>query len=322
MKLVNDNSNIGFDKNTIITIGTFDGVHLGHQKIINKLIEDAKKNRYRSVLITFEPHPREIVGRGPTKLLTTLDERIEILSKYDIDIIYVINFTYEFSRLHYYDFYEEYIHDKIGVSEVIVGYDHMFGRDREATFDQLIELSKKFDFIVRRVKPVLIDGKIVSSSIIREIIFRGDVCLAEKYLSRFYSIRGAVVKGDGRGRLLGFPTANIEPISDKKLVPAEGVYFVNLKLENNFYYGMLNIGTRPTFNNERKKVIEVNIFDFEDDVYSSKIDIYFLRRLRSEIKFNKKEELIEQLNKDKIQCENYIKEINKKIGKEKQYAVN
>lgn len=322
MKLFKDIAEIVYDKNTIITIGTFDGVHLGHQKIINKLIENAKKNNYRSILITFEPHPREIVGRGPTKLLTTLDERIEILSGYNIDIVFVINFTYEFSRLHYNDFYKEYIHDKIGVSEVIVGYDHMFGRDREATFEQLMELSKKYRFKVNRVKPVSVNGKIVSSSIIREIIFRGDVSLAEKYLGRFYSIKGTIVKGDGRGKLLGFPTANIEPISDKKLIPAEGVYFVKLYLNNKTYFGMLNIGTRPTFNIERKKVIEVNIFDFEDDVYSYEIDVYFLHRLRSEVKFNTKEELIKQLKKDKIECENYIKEINNKTGKEKHYAVN
>ncbi|RCK76552.1 MAG: Riboflavin kinase [Ignavibacteriae bacterium] len=311
MQLIKNGSEINFDKNTIITIGTFDGVHIGHQKILNQLIEDSRNKKYRSVLITFDPHPREIVGRGPTKLLTTLEERIEILSTFDLDYVYIINFTYEFSRLHYYDFYREYIHDKIGVKEVIVGYDHMFGRDREATFEQLKELANKFDFKVKRIKPVSVDGQIVSSSKIREIIFRGDVCLAEKYLGRFYSVKGLVVEGDGRGKLLGFPTANIQPLSDKKLIPAEGVYFVKIKLQNKFYYGMLNIGVRPTFEIERKKVIEVNIFNFEGEIYSNEVDLYFLRRLRSEIKFNSKEELIEQLKKDKLQCEKYIKEINK-----------
>ncbi len=311
MQLIKSSSEINFDKNTIITIGTFDGVHIGHQKIINQLIEDSKNKKYRSLLITFDPHPREVVGRGPTKLLTTLEERIEILSKFNIDYIYIINFTYEFSRLHYYDFYKEYIHDKIGVKEVIIGYDHMFGRDREATFEELKELGSKFDFTVKRLRPVSVDGQVVSSSMIREIIFRGDVCKAEKFLGRFYSIKGFVVEGDGRGKLLGFPTANIKPLSEKKLIPAEGVYFVQIKLQNKFYYGMLNIGVRPTFDVERKKVIEVHIFDFDYEIYADEIDLYFIRRLRSEIKFNSKEELIEQLKKDKLQCERYIKEINK-----------
>lgn len=311
MQLIKSSSEINFDKNTIITIGTFDGVHIGHQKIINQLIEDSKNKKYRSLLITFDPHPREVVGRGPTKLLTTLEERIEILSKFNIDYIYIINFTYEFSRLHYYDFYKEYIHDKIGVKEVIIGYDHMFGRDREATFEELEELGSKFDFTVKRLRPVSVDGQVVSSSMIREIIFRGDVCKAEKFLGRFYSIKGFVVEGDGRGKLLGFPTANIKPLSEKKLIPAEGVYFVQIKLQNKFYYGMLNIGVRPTFDVERKKVIEVHIFDFDYEIYADEIDLYFIRRLRSEIKFNSKEELIEQLKKDKLQCERYIKGINK-----------
>ena len=309
MQINKNTSEINFDKNTIITIGTFDGVHLGHQRIINELIEEAKDKLYRSVLITFEPHPREVVGRGPTKLLTTLEERLELLSKFNLDFVLVINFTYEFSRLHYDEFYTKYIHDKIGLQEVIVGYDHMFGRDREATLEQLKELGEKFKFKVRRIKPVTIDGQVVSSSLIREIIFRGDVCLAEKYLGRFYLLKGIVVGGDGRGKILGFPTANIEPLSDKKLIPAEGVYFVSVKINNDNYYGMLNIGVRPTFATEQKKVIEVNIFNFDGDIYGKKVDLYFHRRLRSEIKFDSKEDLIKQLEKDRTQCEKYIKEI-------------
>lgn len=311
MQLVSSNSKISYDKNTIITIGTFDGVHLGHQKIINAMIDEAKKRSLRSVLITFDPHPREVVGRGPTKLLTTLDERVELLSEYPLDYIYVIGFTFEFSRLPYDEFYKNYIHDKIGVKEVIVGHNHMFGRDREAAFEQLKELGKRFDFEVRMINAVMVGDETVSSSKIRDIIFRGDVCRAEKYLGRFYSMKGFVVEGDGRGKALGYPTANIKPISEKKLIPAEGVYFVSAIINEKSYFGMMNIGIRPTFNTEHKKVIEVHLFDFNKEVYGKEIKILFHNRLRSEKKFVTESELIEQLKLDKSKCEEYIQAINK-----------
>jgi riboflavin kinase/FMN adenylyltransferase len=310
MQVARSLDEIAYDGNTVVTVGTFDGIHLGHQKIINELIARSKSRNGRSVLITFDPHPREVVGRGPTKLLTTIDERLHLLSQNQIDIIFIINFTFEFSRLPYDEFYKDYIYDKIGISEVIVGSDHMFGRDREANINQLIALGKRSGFVVDSIPPVTVDGVVVSSSRIRDIIMRGDVKLAEKYLGRQYSLKGKVVNGDGRGKSIGFPTANVQPLSYNKLIPAEGVYFVSVNLEEQKYYGMLNIGSRPTFTADTQKIIEVHLFDFKKNIYDEMLTVKFHRRIRSEIKFESKEELVTQLMKDKQECKIYVSELN------------
>ncbi len=302
---------IPYDRNSVITVGTFDGIHLGHQKIINELIIRSKSRNGRSILITFDPHPREIAGRGPTKLLTTIEERLHHLAQSEIDIIFIIKFTFEFSRLSYDEFYKNYIYDKIGMSEVIVGYDHMFGKDREANITQLINLGKRLEFMVDSISPVTVEGVVVSSSRIRDIVMRGDVKLAEKYLGRQYSLEGKVVNGDGRGKSIGFPTANIQPLSNNKLIPAEGVYFVHVNLEEQKYYGMLNIGCRPTFTADIQKIIEVHLFEFKNNIYDKMLTINFHRRIRSEIKFKSKEELAAQLKNDEQECKIYISELNK-----------
>ncbi len=312
MKVYRSISEIDFKQNTIVTIGTFDGVHLGHQEIINELITRAEKANARSVLVTFDPHPREVVGRGPTKLLTSIEERLQLLAEFRIDVVFIINFTFEFSRLPYEEFFKNIIFEKIGVKEIIVGYDHMFGRDREASIEQLKELGIQLGFAVDMMPPVKVDNEVVSSSKIRDILLRGDVWLAEKYLGRLFTVQGTVVKGDGRGRIIGFPTANIQPLSDKKLLPAEGVYFVSIKVDNSDYFGMLNIGVRPTFSNDMRRVIEVHLFDFGEELYGKNVIINFHRRIRSEKKFASTDELIIQLNKDKLCCENFIKELTKK----------
>ncbi|MDI6802479.1 MAG: bifunctional riboflavin kinase/FAD synthetase [Bacteroidota bacterium] len=312
MKVYRSISEIDFIQNTIVTIGTFDGVHLGHQKIIKELIDRAEKANARTVLVTFDPHPREVVGRGPTKLLTSIEERLQLLAEFKIDEIFIINFTFEFSRLPYEDFFKNIIFEKIGVKEIIVGYDHMFGRDREASIEQLKELGNQLGFTVDMMPPVKVDNEVVSSSKIRDILLRGDVCLAEKYLARSYTVQGSVVKGDGRGRIIGFPTANLRPLSVKKLLPAEGVYFVSIKVDKSDYFGMLNIGVRPTFSNDMRRVIEVHLFDFDEELYGKNVIINFHRRIRSEKKFASTDELIIQLNKDKLCCENFIKELTKK----------
>jgi riboflavin kinase / FMN adenylyltransferase len=310
MKVVYTLADIEYNKNSVITVGTFDGIHLGHKEIINELTIRAKKINGRSVLVTFDPHPREIVGRGPTRLLTTISERLEIFQKTAVDLVFVINFTFEFSRLPYDQFYNDYIFKGIGVNEVIVGHDHMFGRDREADIGKLKELGKSLGFKVDQISPVLLDGELICSSRIRDILLRGDVSAAEKYLGHTYSFHGKVVNGDGRGRQIGFPTANVEPLSDKKLIPAEGVYFVSLVVRDKKYFGMLNIGVRPTFDINSKRVIEVNIFDFDKEIYNDLITIFFHKRIRSETKFSSREELTQQLTLDKMKCENYIKQIN------------
>jgi riboflavin kinase / FMN adenylyltransferase len=262
------------------------------------------------VLITFDPHPREVVGRGPTKLLTTIDERLEIFKKSGIDLVFVINFTFEFSRLPYDQFYSDYISNKIGVDEVIVGHDHMFGRDREANIESLKQLGSRLGFKVDQIPPVIIDGELICSSKIRDILLRGDVSQAENFLGHPYSLKGRVVSGEGRGKIIGFPTANVEPMSEKKLVPAEGVYFVSVMIHDIRHYGMLNIGVRPTFQTNSHRVIEVNIFNFASEIYDKEVTILFHKRIRSEKKFSSKEELTQQLILDKQICENYINQIN------------
>jgi riboflavin kinase/FMN adenylyltransferase len=310
MQVVYSLSDIEYNKYTVVTVGTFDGIHLGHKEIIRELNTRSQNIAGRSVLITFDPHPREVVGRGPTKLLTTIDERLEIFNKSSIDLVFVINFTFEFSRMPYDQFYSDYIYSKIGVDEVIVGHDHMFGRDREANIEKLKELGSRLGFKVDQIPPVIIDGELICSSKIRDILLRGDVSKAEIFLGHPYSLNGKVVSGEGRGKIIGFPTANIEPTSEKKLVPAEGVYFVSVIIQNRKHYGMLNIGVRPTFQTSSFRVIEVNIFDFTSEIYDKEVTILFYQRIRSEKKFSTKEDLMQQLILDKQICYNYINQIN------------
>ncbi|MBI3765876.1 MAG: bifunctional riboflavin kinase/FAD synthetase [Ignavibacteriales bacterium] len=294
------------DKNSVLTVGTFDGVHLGHRSIIKELVTRARSHHGRSVIVTFEPHPREVVGRGPIKLLTPLEERLDLIGQLAVDITVVLEFTYEFSRQTSQEFYERYAVRGVGVSEVIVGHDHMFGIDREGGIQELQALGKTFDFSVAVVEPVSIDGEAVSSSKIREMLLQGDVERAEIFLGRPYSITGNVVQGDRRGTQIGFPTANLDPVHSFQLIPAEGVYCVSVLVGENQYYGMMNIGTRPTFHTELKRTIEVNIFDFNKIIYGSLLRVQFLKRLRPEKKFLSQDELITQLRQDRAQCMNYI----------------
>lgn len=292
--------------NSIVTVGTFDGVHRGHQAIIREVVHRGSTSGARTVVITFDPHPREIVGRGPVKLLSTLEERIALISFLGIDLTLVLPFTYEFSRQSSRAFYERYVVQQVGVREVVEGDDHMFGRDREANIDTLRHLGKDYGFSVVAAAPVTVDGEAVSSSKIREALMRGDVERAEKYLDRPYSISGIVVRGDGRGELLGFPTANLKPDSEKKVIPAEGVYFVSVEYVGQQRYGMLNIGVRPTFSTTLDRVIETHIFNVNENLYDKKLTIHFHRRLRQEKKFSSKEELVTQLRIDRDQCMKYI----------------
>jgi riboflavin kinase/FMN adenylyltransferase len=297
------------DKNSIITIGTFDGVHLGHQSIFKRLLSCAKVTNNRSVVVTFEPHPREVVGKGPVMLLNTLNERIELIRSIGIDLVHVIDFSYEFSRLSSLEFYQQFILKGIGVKTLIVGHDHMFARDRKSNIDELKRIGREMRFDVEVIKPVSVDGEVISSTKIRNILLQGDVDRAAKYLDRPYSLEGNVIEGDKRGETLGFPTANIQPKENNKLIPCDGVYFVAVKFNNNQFYGMLNIGTNPTFKTDHSRIIEVNIFGVNESLYGKELILYFLKRIRTEIKFSSKEELIIQLQQDRVVCEKYISEV-------------
>ncbi len=307
MKIYTDNTQIVKDSNTVVTIGTFDGVHLGHRKILSETAKKAAEYGGRNFLITFHPHPRAVVSENyKMKLLTTTEEKVKLLERYGIENVYVINFTKEFAKLSSEDFVREIICNKIGAKHLVIGYDHKFGKDRKGDEHLLQELGEKFDFDVSAIPPVEMDGEIISSTLIRRNLLAGKVQKANKMLGREYSIEGKVVKGSMRGRTLGFPTANIEVDSEEKLIPSNGVYVVKVKVREEIKFGLLNIGFRPTFGNGEELFIEVHIFDFDEEIYNFKLRIEFLEYLRPEIKFKGKEELIRQINKDKEEAINFV----------------
>ena len=301
MKLARQIKEIPFSKNSTVTVGTFDGVHIAHQKIIKEVVALASKNNSRSVVVTFEPHPREVVASADSRiqLLTTLRERQEICEQLGVDWFVVINFDKEFSNQSFRDFYIQYLINGIGMNLVVEGFDHHWGKNREGTIESLIKLGKEFDFVVVNIEQFLYNGRPVKSSIIRNELNNGMVENAAELLGRPYALDGKVVAGDRRGRFLGYPTANIELDTQKKLVPDNGIYFVKVAIGAEKYFGMASIGVRPTFQPAGRRTIEVNILDFNKDIYGCDIQIGFLRRMRNEFKFDSAEQLIQQMDKDK-----------------------
>jgi riboflavin kinase/FMN adenylyltransferase len=287
--------------NAVVTIGTFDGVHIGHQKIIARLKEVATQHGGETVLITLYPHPRMVLfpDDNDLQLLSTQDEKTDLLRKYGIDHLVVIPFSKEFARLTSLEFVRDILVDKIGVKSLVIGYDHHFGRNRAGSIEQLRELAPQFHFEVEEIPAQDIDHVNVSSTKIREALLNGEVETAKQYLGHTYSLQGTVVEGDKLGRTIGYPTANIE-IGDKhKLIPADGVYAVHVLVGNERFGGMLNIGYRPTVEG-KKRTTEVNIFDFERDLYGQQLKIEFEARLRNEQKFTGLDALKEQLAQDKV----------------------
>ncbi len=297
---------LGFNANSVVTVGTFDGVHLGHRSILRELMRRSAALSARSIVITFDRHPREVLGKGPVDLLTPLEDRLALIEAAGADAALVLEFTYEFSRQTPRDFFEKTVIRGTGASEVIVGYDHMFGRDREAGIRELRALGDEYRFGVTVVDPVTVGGELVKSSRIRELLLRGDAAHAEKLLGRPYGFRGMVIAGDRRGASLGFPTANIAAGDSRQLVPAGGVYCVQVSFDGRRTGGMLNIGVRPTFADSGTRTIEVNIFDFSGDLYGKTITVEFLKRIRDEKRFSSAKLLIEQLRRDRDECLQYL----------------
>jgi riboflavin kinase/FMN adenylyltransferase len=309
MKVVFDTDKNEEAKSSVVTIGTFDGVHIGHKVIIEKLKEQAKKLNCESVVITFFPHPRVVVNNdSKILLLTTLEEKKELIEKLGVDKLYIINFTKDFAKKTYQEFLTETIIKKNKAKYIIIGYDHKFGKDRAGDKSNLMELTKNNNIDITVVNPQEIEGIVVSSTKIRNALLDGNLDLANKMLGRNYKVNGTVVEGSKRGRTLGFPTANIEPSEKNKLLPQNGVYLVEVILNNQKYFGVLNIGLRPTFNNRVEPIAEVYLLDFNEDIYGKEISIEFIKRLRDEKKFQSKEELITQIKKD-------IKEVRKILNK-------
>ena len=301
MKIFYDLSEVDKDKNTVLTLGTFDGIHIGHQKIIEKVVRNAVEKKSRNFLITFDPHPRIVLSKDKIKLLTSFKEKIEIIKSLGIENLLVIKFTETFSQLSSEEFVEKYIVGLIGVKEIIIGHDHHFGKGRGGDQQTLSEMGKEFDFSVSVVDPVNKNGIIVSSTKIRNYLNDGNIKVANSLLNRLYSFSGVVIRGDQRGRLLGFPTANIELDDEDKLLPFMGIYAVEFLIEENKYLGVMSIGKRPTFYDEGKITTEVHILDFNEDIYDKYVTVNVFERIRGEEKFTSADELIKQMHKD---CEN------------------
>ncbi|MGB1295192.1 MAG: bifunctional riboflavin kinase/FAD synthetase [Flavobacteriales bacterium] len=293
-------------KNAVVTTGTFDGVHLGHQTILKRLIETAKQHHGESVLLTFSPHPRLVLDPSSNiKMLQSLSEKISALEKIGLDHLIIHPFTLEFAKTSSLDFIKNILKENIGANKLVIGYDHHFGRNREGSFKHLKASSQQYGFDVEEIPAQDVDDIHVSSTKIRKALEIGDVSTANLYLSRPFSLTGRVIHGKKIGRSIGFPTANIQIEDDYKVIPKNGVYAVDVFLldREKQYKGMLNIGVKPTIDDSgENKTIEVNIFDFDGDIYNEDVRIDLIQRIRDEKRFESIDELKIQLEKDKTTC--------------------
>jgi len=309
MQVFDSIKNVTKNKNTVLTLGTFDGIHPGHLKIIDKLVDRSKEMGWRNVVITFHPHPRAVLSaNNDVKLLTAPDEKKYLLEKHGIKNLLTINFTKEFAALIAEEFIYDYLVNGIGLSEIVLGHDHHFGKGRSGNVELLKKIGEKEKFSVTTIDAFYINDEVVSSTKIRNALNEGNLKKANSLLGRNYSFSGTVISGDKRGRKLGYPTANIRLSSQEKLLPAIGVYAVRVLVENENHIGLLSIGKRPTFYNAGEVVTEVYIYNFDREIYGEKLTVELVERLRGEEKFNSAEELIDQMNKDK---ENGLKIFNK-----------
>jgi len=285
--------NATFNPKTATTLGSYDGIHLGHKQILSRLRDRKKElNLERTLLITFHPHPQEVLRKNNTsvELLTTIDERLELIEKEGIDETLVIKFTREFSQTSYLDFFNDTIIKALGTKAMVVGFNHAFGRNREGDADRLKTLAPELGVTIEEVQPVSIDGISLSSSKIRLALKAGDIANANKWLGRPYSFTGNVVHGDALGRTLGYPTANLE-LDPSKLVPADGVYAATATVNGRHYRSALSIGNKPTTHTDGDRVIEALLIDFEGELYGKNITVECLQYLRPQEKFASLEEL-------------------------------
>jgi len=293
-------------KKTIVTLGTFDGVHIGHQKILEKLIQNAKEYNCESLILTFFPHPRMVLQEGSDiKLLNTIDERSILLDKLGLENLIIHPFDKEFSKLSAEEFVKTILVDTFNIQKIIIGHDHRFGRNRTANIDDLILYGEKFGFEVEQISAQEINEVSISSTKIRNAILDGNMALANEYLGYDYSLSGIVSKGKQLGRTIGFPTANIKIPEEYKLIPKNGVYIVKSILNQITVFGIINIGVNPTVNGENLS-IEVYFLDFDADLYDEKITVSVLDRIRDEQKFESVALLKLQLEKDKNTAISYI----------------
>ncbi|RKY61089.1 MAG: hypothetical protein DRP96_04195 [Candidatus Neomarinimicrobiota bacterium] len=296
----------------VVTLGVYDGLHRAHMEIINRVIDSARKMNAKSLMITFDSHPRNVLNNTSkrVKSLTCPQEKIEILESTGLDGVLVLKVTGNLLNISAEDFVKTYLVNHLHVRKVIVGYDYHFGKDRGGRADQLVRYGDKYGFDVEIVNQIYFHQHAIRSSVIRTMLSEGDVVKAAELLGRYYRVEGRVVHGSGRGKTLGFPTANIEPDNREKMLPVDGIYLTECFYRNTRSFGICNIGIRKTFN-ESERVIEVYLIDIRDiDLYGHKFRIGFLERLRDEVKFETREELIAQMKNDLIECKERIKKYN------------
>lgn len=311
MKVFNSILKFTSNKPTIVTIGTFDGVHVGHKKILEKITQNTNNSDCESLVLTFFPHPRTVLQTGTEmKQLNTIDERSNLIEKAGIDNLVIHPFDKEFSQLTAEEFVKQVLVDTFNIQKIVIGYDHRFGKNRTADINDLIAFGNQYNFEVEQISAEELNEVAVSSTKIRSALTEGNIKLANSFLGYNYTITGKVVQGKQLGRTIGFPTANIYVEEDYKLIPNSGVYVVECKIDNQFYFGMMNIGTNPTIENtDLNQKIEVNIFNFDTEIYDKSITVSFLKRIRSEQKFDSLESLKAQIAMDKMESLQFIKKL-------------
>jgi len=309
LKIFKSIKDFSSDKETILTLGTFDGVHKGHQKILKKITQGTENGKYESLVLTFFPHPRMVLqDNSDIKLLNTIEEKIYLLEAIGIENLVIHPFDEIFSQLTAEDFVRTVLVDQFNIHKIIIGHDHRFGKNRTANIDDLIGFGEKYGFEVEQISVQEINDISVSSTKVRKSLLEGDMALANKYLGYNYFLSGTVVKGKQLGRTIGFPTANIKIEEDYKLIPHNGVYIVRSMINKKTVFGMMNIGFNPTVSGE-KLAIEIHFLDFDTNLYDQKLTVSILKYLRSEQKFDSVDLLTQQLEKDKNTALTYLKEL-------------
>lgn len=309
LKLFHSINDFHSTKKTILTLGTFDGVHIGHKKILERITQNTENGKYESLVLTFFPHPRMVLQeKSEIKLLNTIAEKTKLLEATGIENLIIHPFDESFSRLTAEEFVHSILVDQFQIQKIIIGHDHRFGRNRTANIDNLIGYGAEYGFEVEQISAQEIQDVSVSSTKIRKALTEGKMDLANEYLGYDYFLSGKIVKGKQLGRTIGFPTANIEIEEDYKLIPKTGVYAVKALIDQKEIFGMMNIGFNPTVNGQ-KQTIEVNLFDFDADIYDKEIEVSLLHFLREEQKFGSIDLLKEQLNQDRINALAFINQL-------------
>lgn len=306
MKVISTIENYQATQGCSLTIGTFDGVHVGHREIIRRLVQSAKEKNHLAVVLTFFPHPRMVLQKDTSiRLIDTLEEKQQLLAELGVDVLIVHPFSKEFSRQTADEFTRDILVNAFRIEHLIIGYDHRFGRNREATVDDLINAGETYGFTVEKIEAQEIASVNVSSTKIRTALEEGQMSTANEYLTRPFRLCGKVVQGEKIGRTIGFPTANIQVEETYKLLPCDGVYFIQTQWNKQTLYGMMNVGFRPTLEGEQRS-FEVHLFDFDQDLYGSSLALDLLELIRHEKKFDSLEELKAQLEEDQVKCRTLI----------------